>query len=445
MTRSLSTQIGCARERPIDLLFDALVLGLAGRSSRNRGGIVRYASELLLALDRQGTIQLKPLCSEALLEGLARQELVQLGLIPASDSYPPRERRLALLSHLPTGVTALAKGVHRLQQHSPWSARRRQRRWSNLLRDCAPGRTVIHSPYLQIPPELRSLGPLPTVVTIHDMLPVLHPEFFTAETRRQFHRLLASLRPSDHVICVSESTRGDFLRHGSVVPERQVHVTPLAASPALGPVQDPRQRQQLRQRLGLGPEDRVILSLSTLEPRKNLQTLLSAFEQLHGRWSGPPLKLVLAGSEGWKHQPLLDRLQASPARQAILLPGRIAEEDLPALLSLAELFVYPSLYEGFGLPPLEALQCGLPVIAANCSSLPEVVGDAGILVDPRSSDALAEAITQVLSRPELQAELRQRALRRARQFSWERTAALTAEIYHQMLAEPIGAMPSPGR
>jgi glycosyltransferase involved in cell wall biosynthesis len=280
-------------------------------------------------------------------------------------------------------------------------------------------------------------------VTIHDMLPVLHPEFFTVETRRQFQRMLGSLQPSDHVLCVSESTRHDVLNHvrssGLPIPERQVHVTPLAASPALQPLRDPLQGQILRQRLGLDPEDRVILSLSTLEPRKNLQTLLTAFERLHGRWEGSPLKLVLAGSEGWKIQPLLERLQSSTARQAILLPGHVPETDLPALLSLAELFVYPSLHEGFGLPPLEALQCGLPVIAGRTSSLPEVVGDAGILVDPCSSDAIGEAMACLLASPERRADLCRRGLDRARLFSWERTAELTIAVYERVLAEvPTG-------
>lgn len=396
---------------------------------------------MLLALDRLGHTRLNPLCTQPLLEGLARAELERLALIEPEVSPSDHGYGLALLGTLPPAAATLAKRLYRLHQRTPWAARHRSRLWQPLLRRCHPHRTVYHSPYLGIPPELRHQLPGPVLVTLHDMLPVLQPTLFTAETRRQFARLLASLRPDDHVICVSESTRRDFLAHTTVISPHHVHVTPLAASPTLQPLRDPRQAAALRERLGLCPDDRVILSLSTLEPRKNLLTLLTAFERLHGTWSGRPLRLVLAGSEGWKIQPLLERLPLSPAREAILLTGHVADTDLPALFSLSELFVYPSLYEGFGLPPLEAMQCGLPVIAGHSSSLPEVVGVAGLLVDPRSSAALSEAIASVLASEPLRADLRQRGLIQAQRFSWDRTAALTLSIYEQALLGATAASP----
>jgi glycosyltransferase involved in cell wall biosynthesis len=299
--------------------------------------------------------------------------------------------------------------------------------------DCIMTNTVFHTPFQSVPQEVRRTSLEAVVVTVHDMLPRIHPEYFTSESIRQFNILLEQLLPSDHVICVSESTKQDFLRCHRSTPAEQVHVTPLAAAPELRPVEDQAAISALRRKLGLDPHDQVVLSLCTLEPRKNLTTLIIAFEQLWHRCDGSSLKLVLAGSLGWKTTALTEQLRTSPAAEAIVVSGYVPDDQLACLYSLADAFVYPSVYEGFGLPPLEAMQCGTPVIVGKTSSLPEVVGDAAVLVDPRSPAELEVALADLLGSAERRRALRQAGLAQAALFSWSSTAQHTAAIYRAIL------------
>jgi glycosyltransferase involved in cell wall biosynthesis len=169
---------------------------------------------------------------------------------------------------------------------------------------------------------------------------------------------------------------------------------------------------------------RFLLSLGTFEPRKNLGSLLSAFEAFQATALGELSKyeLVIAGAPGWKGDSLRMRIADSPAQKKIHLIGCVAEEDKPALYALAAVFVYPSFYEGFGFPPLEALSMGIPVIASHSASLPEVIGNAGVLIDPYRPDELLMALREVLGDRELHEDLRQAALEQRTKFSWRRSA-----------------------
>jgi glycosyltransferase involved in cell wall biosynthesis len=180
---------------------------------------------------------------------------------------------------------------------------------------------------------------------------------------------------------------------------------------------------------------RSVLSLSTLEPRKNLSRLVLAFASIAANPALRDVRLVLAGALGWKTESLLETMRAvGLPSDRIMLPGHVPDEDLRALLTGASVFAYPSLYEGFGLPALEAMQCGAPVVTSNTSSLPEVVGDAAICVDPTDEDALAQAVTDVLVDSSLAAELRRRGLERAKAFTWRRTVDEAVAAYDEMLA-----------
>jgi glycosyltransferase involved in cell wall biosynthesis len=419
----------------LDLIVDSTIFAQAARTSLARGGIYRYSSQLLAALIRHGHLQLHSYCPEFLLAAEAQNELARLALAsPAQPSLPGSYRSLTVPVGLPGPLIALAKALRNLHGLTPWARNRARGRFQTVLMPCQPGATLYHTPFQAIPSEVRQVQGLATVVTIHDLMPLSAPQFFTRESIRQFRRLIGGLRGNDQILCVSEATRLEVLHWIPRIPPAQIHVTPLAASPGLRPVLDPERLASSRLALGLAPNDRVLLSLGTLEPRKNLLTLLSAFEQLLRRSDGEPFKLVLAGAEGWKGGPLRRRLQESPARASILILGHVPEAELAALYSLAEVFVYPSLQEGFGLPPLEAMQCGTPVIVGETSSLPEVVGDSALLIDPRSRDELAAALEQLLTSPALRKDLAERALRRADLFSWERTAQLTMLAYGQALA-----------
>jgi glycosyltransferase involved in cell wall biosynthesis len=214
-----------------------------------------------------------------------------------------------------------------------------------------------------------------------------------------------------------------------------VFVIPLAADPEVfHPVADPEPMRRVRRRYGL-PEGPYLLSLNTLEPRKNIEHTVRAFTTLVREQGVPGLNLVLVGAKGWKYEGIMKALEgAGEARGRVVLAGFVADEDLAPLYSGATAFVYPSLYEGFGLPPLEAMQCGTPVITSNTSSLPEVVGDAAIMVDPRDADALCAAMLKVYGDGSLREQMRARSLARAGLFSWERFTRQTLDAYRTALA-----------
>lgn len=174
------------------------------------------------------------------------------------------------------------------------------------------------------------------------------------------------------------------------------------------------------------------MGLSTLEPRKNNQRLIKCYYQLLLEKSLEDIYLVLVGSKGWLYDEIFETVNSYPElKNKVIFTGYVDDEDLSSIYSGATLFVYPSLYEGFGLPPLEAMQCGVPVITSNTSSLPEVVGDAGIMINPKDEDALCQAILNLLNNSDLQKELSEKGLERAKIFNWEKCARETVEIYQK--------------
>lgn len=271
---------------------------------------------------------------------------------------------------------------------------------------------------------LPLIHPHRTVVTVHDLGYLYYPRAHPPLRRLELHlSTLWNVRVATRVIAVSGATRDDLIHRYHVAPER-VHVVHHGVSPRFRPTQAP----ETCARYGL-PE-RYLLYLGTLQPRKNLERLLPAYAQLPP--SAPPL--VLAGGRGWYFERIARAVRAHKLQERVLFPGYISDADLPAVLSHAVAFVYPSLYEGFGMPLLEAMACGTPVIASRSSSLPEVVGDAGLLVDPLSIEAIRAAMERILEDQALRETLRVRGLERARAFSWERCAQETLAVLEQALA-----------
>ena len=271
---------------------------------------------------------------------------------------------------------------------------------------------------------LMPLRRVPTVLTVHDLIFAHLPQHHKA-LNRWYLRLTMPLycRRAERIIAVSQHTRQD-LAHLYRIPLHKVHVVYEAADPRFFP-QEPTACARVTRRYGL-PEA-FILYVGTIEPRKNLLRLLRAWEPLYlKRACGP---LVLVGRRGWLSEPFFAALEASPARDGVILPGYVADDDLPAVYSAATLFVFPSLYEGFGLPPLESMACGTPVICSDAASLPEVVGDAARLVNPEDVEALRAALQELWGDPDLRSELRERGLARSVQFSWKRAAQETLRVY----------------
>ncbi len=327
----------------------------------------------------------------------------------------PRDRRarydLEALGRLPgVELARLRAGPFGAAQHLALPALARRLRLD-----------LLHAPYFVRP----ILGlPCPAVVTLYDLLGRHMPGTLSWRGRLLYRASLAlSLRGAAAVITISESARADIARlYG--LPAARLAVTPLAADGQFRPRPAP-EVAAARARLGL-PE-RYALYVGSNKPHKNLLTLARAWELLGERRAG--CALVIAGHEDRRHPELRRHLAERGAAGDVRLLPNVPEGDLPALYSGAEAFVFPSLYEGFGLPPLEAMACGAPVLCSRAASLPEVVGDAALTFDPTSPEELATGLARVLGDAGLRRELRARGLRRAREFSWRRTALGTLRVY----------------
>jgi glycosyltransferase involved in cell wall biosynthesis len=285
------------------------------------------------------------------------------------------------------------------------------------------GLDVLHSPDF-IPPHRPSCR---SVITVHDLAFLLYPHFLTKESARYYGHIDQAVRWTDQIIAVSESTRNDTVQHLGV-PDDKITVVYEAASPIFRPVARDVARDQVRNRHGVdGP---YILFVSTIEPRKNVPTLLRAMWQLMECYK-EDVRLVLAGGRGWLFEDTFSVVQELGLDGRIHFVGRVPSEDLLYLYNAAEMLAHPAFYEGFGLPPLEAMACGLPAVVSDVASLPEVVGDAGLLIDPHDVDELTVAMWRVLNDTQLRQEMREKGLRQAARFSWERAARETMTIYRR--------------
>src|SRR5882762_3342406 len=267
-----------------------------------------------------------------------------------------------------------------------------------------------------------------SVVTIHDLSALLHHEKHRSRlVRRARLRLPLVVRIADMIITPTESVRREVCRHFSVKPDKVIAI-PSAARGSFQPVPFA-QTAEARKRLGV--EDSFLLFVGTLEPRKNLLTLLKAFAQILGQSSIRP-QLVIAGGEGWLMDDSFAFIKQAAIDERLRFTGYLSDEDLRALYSSCRVFIYPSVYEGFGLPPLEAMACGAPVIAGRIPSLQETLGNAARLVEPLVVDALAKSIIEMIEDKNQRELLVAAGPTHAGKFSWEKTARLTLDVYHQL-------------
>jgi glycosyltransferase involved in cell wall biosynthesis len=267
-------------------------------------------------------------------------------------------------------------------------------------------------------------------VTVHDLTVLTHPEWHSRRTAEFFARVIpATMRSADRIVCDSEWTRQQVLERFPVDPGG-VETVHLGVARAFRPL--PRREALARIASRLAVEPPYVLHVGTLEPRKNHAGLLSAFEDL--RRSGYPGRLVLVGRDGWRVGPILERLASSPARAAFLRVPEATDEDLAALYSACDLFVFPSLDEGFGFPALEAMACGAPVVTSPRSALLEVVGEAARRVDPDDAGALGATLVALWRDEHARAELAARGPAQAARFPMDRWVSRMFAIYREMLA-----------
>lgn len=304
------------------------------------------------------------------------------------------------------------------QQRGLWNRLRMERAIQRVM----PDYDVVHYP--------ASIGPLDggpnVVVTVHDCIFLRHPEWFRWE-RAAYYRWAGcrSARRAARLIADSEATAQDIETLMGIARGR-IDVIPLGVDSAFAPAA-PQAVAATRVRYGL-PE-RYFLYVGTLEPRKNVARLVRAWDSVA---AGLPEDLVIAGREGWKTAEIHAAIQSAKHRDRIFLPGFIAQEDLPAVLSGARAFVWPSLYEGFGLPVLEAMACGVPVLTSNTSSLLEVAGDAALLVDPEREVAIADGLRGLSQDSSLHSRLADAGIKRATSFTWQRCAEAALAVYERV-------------
>ncbi len=324
---------------------------------------------------------------------------------------------LAGLEHLPTRTVALGYKPWRMLV---WLGQLARVGFDNLLLEAELFHATEHL--------LLSLRTIPTVLTVHDLIFRHLPAHHKPLNRWYLNASLPLYcRRATHIIAISECTRRDLIAAYSLPPEKVVVVYEAA---------DPRFRPQLPEavaavRAHYSLPDRYLLFVGTIEPRKNLARLLAAFEALHA--GGLTDGLVIVGKRGWLYGDFFARLEQSPARNAVLFPGYVPDEHLPAIYAGAQVLILPSLYEGFGLPVLEAMACGTPVVTSDGSSIPEVGGEAALYFDPTDTEEMTKTIRRALTDAELREEMQARGLARAARFSWERAAKETKAVYDMVL------------
>ncbi|MFI5316752.1 MAG: glycosyltransferase family 4 protein [Myxococcota bacterium] len=427
----------------MNVLFDTSILGAAYRSHRARTGIFRATEHLLLALAESGQCVLR-LCAtrhqaDSLEYWQSQPGLARLVPFPNRGPSSGRIRRQVPLKR------QLARFYY-AHQDNPWIrlpfrfgaalpmyADQMIDRWLDrrVWRDNLRFADIYHAPHFEWLPDL---GRARRFVTLHDLIPIKFPQLFSGREAAKLRNLLDRLRPDDWILCSSEATRQDLLTYfDGRGPAPRSRVVPLAAdSGTFHPVRDPALLEKIRLEYGLDQRP-YILALGTLEPRKNLSTLIRAFSTLCDD-TGADAQLVIVGPKGWHLAPFMEEIQrVRRLGDRIVLTGFAPDEDLAALYSGAAVFAFPSLYEGFGLPVLEAMQCGTPVITSRGSSLPDLVGDAGLLIDPTDPDELAQALADVLLNAPLRAQLSERCIQRSAAFSWARSAEATLTAYRESL------------
>lgn len=342
-----------------------------------------------------------------------------------------------LSGQMPNGIRTytkqLTKYLLQLDKINIYSFIYSDDKYGPLFRNLVKLPLVLRNRNLDIVHEPTHLGPFfykenyRKVITIHDLSPLIipdtRPNSYITWIRHKIG-LPAILKKVDAIIAVSKNTKEDLIERFGI-PENNIHIIYEAADDMYKPLSDiDRQRLKIK-----GP---FILNVGTLEPRKNLITLIRVFSICKTMYKIEH-KLVIIGRKGWKYENIFYLIKELKLQDEIIILQDIRDEELVYYYNTADIFIYPSLYEGFGLPVLEAMQCGCPVIVSNISSLPEITGDAGLLVSPLDTEGIAEAIVKILGNKELRYSMKQKGIEQAKKFSWEKTAKETIEVYETLL------------
>ncbi len=290
--------------------------------------------------------------------------------------------------------------------------------------------SIFHGTNYAVYPCQKSLK----AMSIYDITFIKYPDYVNSIVRTYTERVKQSLKWTDLVITISESSKKDIVEYLNVDPDR-IYVTPLA-SRYYPSYLDKHPVDRLASTVNYNFSQPYILFVSTIEPRKNIIALISAFNQLKQKHKIDQ-HLILIGQKGWKYEKIFAEIERSPWKDHIHHLNYLSDEEVALFYSKADVFVYPSHYEGFGLPVLEAMTLGAPVVTSHTSSLPEVAGDAALLIDPNDASHLAEAMLRVISDSQLRQELIEKGKNRSKLFSWEKTAQATLQVYRDLMTKTV--------
>jgi glycosyltransferase involved in cell wall biosynthesis len=420
------------------VLLDIAFLGLAHERKSAARGVERMVLRLFEDLPATGCCDLSFVATSHL--AATHDFLASRGINPEEklkftpgQLAPSRQGRL------------LVRQVHDLMEVPGWRARLKRKslsvRAGRLTRGeadvpagCLAGADIYHTPHtpqplLPFPATVQADRRLKKFVSIHDFMLYLYPGYFGRAHQPYFERVRQSLTETTFAFCTTEWVRADILRLTAIRPERIFLAPPAADRRLFYPVGDPAVLAAVRNDLGL-PETPYFLALSAPDPHKNFGHLIHCLAELAQAGELPDHNLVIVGRNNARHPLVREALARHPGlARRILTPGFVPDEQLAALYSGATAFLFPSLAEGFGLPPLEAMQCGVPVIASNTTSMPEVIGDAGLLLPPTDVDAWCQAMLKVAGDAGLRAALARKSIERAALFSWERYITATIHGY----------------
>jgi glycosyltransferase involved in cell wall biosynthesis len=429
----------------MNVVYDLSIFGVAEKHSNARAGIYRVVENLARALMNSGRCSVSFSAYEEDFYNLALQHL--LSSSEYKDIFLPRFPHSHVQQHLTSLLTSVdgrvstASGIKKIG----WRAFRKLTRHCKDLFDPdsenevnLQNANIFHSPFFPIPPKVRKHKNVKPFLTVYDLSPIIFPQFFERSSNGKDHllkKIVDGIGRDDWMVCISQATKDDLCAYRKDLDPRRIFVTHLGASKWFYPCKSELAIEMTRSNYKI-PPGRYILSVCTLEPRKNLAHLVRCFAQLIQQGKLTDLYLVLVGNLGWKYEAIFAELtSAQGLRDRIIIAGYVKDDDMSALYSGSLFFVYPSFYEGFGLPPLEAMQCGVPVITSNTSSLPEVVGTAGLMIDPKDGDALCAAMLRIESDAELRETMSQKSLKQAQLFSWVQCANQTLAAYQMAMSD----------
>jgi len=428
------------------ILYDIALLGRGHYDIRSRTGIYRVVENIALGLANAEGLDLS-FCASLSLENenqaadylRGNQSLGHIPLISLGFAQSFHERLggkiLKILNKPKTEFTisALRKSGKVLRESISHARRVADQSIQKLDAEALSALDLFHSPFYSFPEQVPLAKSIKKIITIYDLIPVIYPKFFEFNHGSHVEKVIHQLKPQDWVICVSHATKNDLCNYQNSIDPSRVFVTHLAASELFYPCCNSEEITIVKKKFQI-PDVPYILSLNTLEPRKNIAHTIRCFVKLVEQEKIKDLCLVIVGRKGWGYDDIFNE-QSNFAflKERIIITGYVANEYLAALYSGAIAFVFPSFYEGFGLPPLEAMQCGVPVITSNVSSLPEVVGDAGIMISPSDADGFCQAMLEIYHNSSLRKEMSGKSIEQAKKFSWEKCTQETIRIYKTVL------------